>query len=382
MKRYLTFLLLITLLLSLAACRDKTVQSNTENFSMPSQDMTTVESSNVKESKGRTMDEGENQTEVKELDKIVSADVEDTIAGLFGEYERLVADIDTYDQYLKNASLIDVYYTQITEETKALCIRMRDYSIDYAEKVMSMDVTNDDKYKELEELYDCIYDDVGEDIYDEIYDGILDDMYDNFYDGILDDAYDNGAPYDEWSDARSNEYDLWSDTRASVYDEWSDFRADVYDFWSDLRKEIWEDDIERAEDKIKDFREDIEKLRYKNNQSNIKDSIEEENSTSSFDEEKNLQSDEESPDGMRPEFKEAMDSYEAFYDEYCDFMKKYNKNPSDVQLLTEYTSMLTRSIEMTQSFEKWEDSEINDTELKYYLDVHNRVMKKLLEVAE
>ncbi len=28
--------------------------------------------------------------------------------------------------------------------------------------------------------------------------------------------------------------------------------------------------------------------------------------------------------GMRPKFKEAMDSYEAFYDEYCTFMKKYN----------------------------------------------------------
>lgn len=34
-------------------------------------------------------------------------------------------------------------------------------------------------------------------------------------------------------------------------------------------------------------------------------------------------------DGMRPEFKEEMDNYEAFYDEYCDIMKKYVENPSD-----------------------------------------------------
>lgn len=42
---------------------------------------------------------------------------------------------------------------------------------------------------------------------------------------------------------------------------------------------------------------------------------------------------EELVDGLRPEFKEAMDSYEAFYDEYCAFMKKYMKNPTDLKLL-------------------------------------------------
>lgn len=83
-------------------------------------------------------------------------------------------------------------------------------------------------------------------------------MYDTFYNGILDDAYDD-APYDEWSDARSDEYDWWSDTRSDVYDEWSDFRSDVYDFWSDMRSELWDDDIEKAENKLKDFKEDIEK---------------------------------------------------------------------------------------------------------------------------
>ena len=31
----------------------------------------------------------------------------------------------------------------------------------------------------------------------------------------------------------------------------------------------------------------------------------------------------ESADGMRPEFKAAMDSYEAFMNEYCDFMARY-----------------------------------------------------------
>lgn len=91
---------------------------------------------------------------------------------------------------------------------------------------------------------------------------------------------------------------------------------------------------------------------------------------------------EELVDGMRPEFKEAMDSYEAFYDEYFDIMKKYAENPSDMKLLVDYTDMLTKAAEMTEKFDAWEDSDMNNTELKYYLDVNNRITKKLLDVAE
>ncbi len=88
-------------------------------------------------------------------------------------------------------------------------------------------------------------------------------------------------------------------------------------------------------------------------------------------------------EGIRPEFKEAMDSYEAFYDEYCDFMKKYSENPSDLKLLIAYTEMLEKSTDMNEKFEKWEsDKEMSNEELKYYLDVNNRVMQKLVGVME
>ena len=87
-------------------------------------------------------------------------------------------------------------------------------------------------------------------------------------------------------------------------------------------------------------------------------------------------------DGIRPEFKEAMDSYEAFYDEYCEFMKKYNANPTDATLLDGYMDMLDRSVEMTEKFEEWDQEEMNDEELKYYLDVSNRVSKKMIDVME
>lgn len=87
-------------------------------------------------------------------------------------------------------------------------------------------------------------------------------------------------------------------------------------------------------------------------------------------------------DGMRPEFKEAMDSYEAFYDEYCDFMKKYKENPADVRLIAEYADMLKKGAEMDEKFAAWEGDDLNNAEVKYYAEVSARITQKLLEVAE
>lgn len=88
----------------------------------------------------------------------------------------------------------------------------------------------------------------------------------------------------------------------------------------------------------------------------------------------------EQADGMRPEFKQAMDSYEAFYDEYCEFMQQYADNASDVSLLAKYAEFLTKAGEMEESFEAWE-GDMNDVELKYYTEVHLRISQKLLETS-
>lgn len=84
---------------------------------------------------------------------------------------------------------------------------------------------------------------------------------------------------------------------------------------------------------------------------------------------------------IRPEFKEAMDRYEAFYTEYCEVIKAYNNNPTDLTLLTRYADMLVKAEEMNEAFEAWNEDELSAEELKYYLDVNNRVMKMLVDVA-
>ena len=97
--------------------------------------------------------------------------------------------------------------------------------------------------------------------------------------------------------------------------------------------------------------------------------------------ETNEEAKEVSTDGLRPEFKEAMDSYEAFYVEYCELFKKYSQNPTDLSLIAQYTKMMQEAVEMTTAFEKWDQEEMNTAELKYYLEINSRVTAMLLEVG-
>ena len=85
--------------------------------------------------------------------------------------------------------------------------------------------------------------------------------------------------------------------------------------------------------------------------------------------------------GIRKEFKDAMDSYEEFMDEYVIFMEKYKANPSDMSLLMDYASYVSKYSDMVDKFDKWEDEDLNNEELAYYLEVSSRVTSKLLKVA-
>lgn len=85
---------------------------------------------------------------------------------------------------------------------------------------------------------------------------------------------------------------------------------------------------------------------------------------------------------LSPEFKKTMDDYEAWFDHYCEVMKKYEENPSDLELLSEMTDLLTEETEMLEQMENMDESEMNSAELAYYIEVTARIEKKLLEVAD
>ena len=86
---------------------------------------------------------------------------------------------------------------------------------------------------------------------------------------------------------------------------------------------------------------------------------------------------------IRPEVKEFLDAYEACMDEYVDFMQKYlNADPASmVSMMGEYYSALARYTEFAEKIDAFDESELNDAELAYYLEVTGRVSGKLLSVA-
>jgi hypothetical protein len=62
-------------------------------------------------------------------------------------------------------------------------------------------------------------------------------------------------------------------------------------------------------------------------------------------------------------------------------MKKYNSNPSDTELLKEYSSYMSKYNDMINTYNKWNSKDLNDAETKYYIEVQTRVNKKLTDAT-
>lgn len=84
--------------------------------------------------------------------------------------------------------------------------------------------------------------------------------------------------------------------------------------------------------------------------------------------------------GMRADVKEAIDSYETFMNDYCDFMTKYSESDDVVSMMTDYADYMSKYADMAQKFDDLENDDLNDAELSYYLEVQTRVNQKLANV--
>ena len=85
--------------------------------------------------------------------------------------------------------------------------------------------------------------------------------------------------------------------------------------------------------------------------------------------------------GVRPDVKEFLDSYESVMNEYVDFMKKYKDSNYSSNMLTDYLKILDKYTDFVDKIDAVDESEYNDEELKYYLDVTSRVTKKLKDLV-
>ncbi|MCC8195535.1 MAG: hypothetical protein LIO49_01795 [Ruminococcus sp.] len=108
----------------------------------------------------------------------------------------------------------------------------------------------------------------------------------------------------------------------------------------------------------------------------------EEVTTAETEEEPEEEKEETSDDGIRPEVKEALDSYEEFMDEYIEFMEKYEEEGNPISMLTDYLDYISKYAETMEKLDALDDIEMTNAELAYYIEVTSRVSQKLLEYAD
>ncbi len=80
----------------------------------------------------------------------------------------------------------------------------------------------------------------------------------------------------------------------------------------------------------------------------------------------------ESKQGVDPDLKDFLDSYEAFVDEYVVFMQQYSKNPTDLSLLARYTDIMQKYSDFAVKVEKYDTKEMSTEDAAYYLEVTSR----------
>ncbi|MDO5156467.1 MAG: hypothetical protein Q4D51_10935 [Eubacteriales bacterium] len=148
---------------------------------------------------------------------------------------------------------------------------------------------------------------------------------------------------------------------------------------SELAKEIVKDVIEEAE--ITTTEEVTKKVTEDSNKTEDSNETDDTNEEAEKDTTEESKEDDNLVDGMHPEFKEAMDSYEKFFDEYIAFMKKYSSSSDTTSLLIDYANYMTQYADTMKKMDKLGDEEMNEAETMYYFDVTTRINKKLLEVA-
>ena len=86
-------------------------------------------------------------------------------------------------------------------------------------------------------------------------------------------------------------------------------------------------------------------------------------------------------DGVSPEFRETMDHYEAFFNDYAAFMKKYAETDDPTSMLLDYADFLEQYTELMAQLDAIEESELSEADAQYYLEVMTRINATLAEVT-
>lgn len=360
-KKTLVLMMGATMMLAVTACGKEEVQ-NTAPAETQESEAEMEETPEVVESE-ETKEVAVESGTLEEILVGITSDYEAAIQKLTTEKENVVAGVgDTYEDYVKNEQLVTDWYTLVLTEEEALFERTTDNAIAYF-KLISETVNHEDYDAwddAMDEFYDVVYEDAMEAFYENIYEDAMENMYDTYYDGIVAEGCDT-VEYSEWSDVSGKCYEEWSDASGDIYETWSDFGSDLYEMWSDVSGEFYDGNFDMETFFAKDTTDATESAENESTADTKSDT---------------------SSDGIDPKFKEMLDSYEAFFDEYIEFMKKYaNAGAEDmVGMMQDYTNYMTQYTETMQKLSALENEEMSTEETLYYTEVSARITQKLLEV--
>lgn len=85
--------------------------------------------------------------------------------------------------------------------------------------------------------------------------------------------------------------------------------------------------------------------------------------------------------GVSADFKATMDSYEEFFNDYVDFMKKYQNSSDVMSMASDYADYMSKYSDMMNKLNAIKSEDLSTADLAYYTEVNARITKKLAEVA-
>ena len=87
--------------------------------------------------------------------------------------------------------------------------------------------------------------------------------------------------------------------------------------------------------------------------------------------------------GGSSDFRATMDAYEAFMNEYCDFMETYSSDSGNaVSMALDYADMMARYSEFASQIDAIDENSLSADDLAYYTEVMGRVNARLLEIGQ
>lgn len=358
-KKLLVFVITIQLVACLAACGDKNKDPKVKNETV----------SELKTKRAQKVDLSKPE-EIKEYNgsvKDLGAQVSETISLLKKEQGKLEKNVGTsFEGYRTHQEDINGFYKLILSESKICFDQLSVESLGYFKRIFREYGKDEEKLENaIDDYYDDIYDGVLDDYYDEVYDGILDQLYDDYYDGVLDDAMEK-MDYDEWSRLSTKEYRLWSKASSDTFKLWVKTGSGCTSMWSEASRLLWQGnrDTNQIMTKLS--------LAYLRSQAGPTEVAQEEEKIS----EDSQQSDEAS-EGIRIEFKEALDSYEEFVDEYISFLKEFQESDDITSMMDDYNSYFIKYTDTMDKIQKLDSGDLSTEEAAYYLEVVTRITQKL-----